>query len=79
MKIGYLSPPQPNTSLIGERCDSLTNHWAIGGLRVNSSSVKGGLKSFPLFLLEDNAILLLTVKAGCDRGGGARTGGTPCV
>ena len=60
--------------LIGEGCDilgkpSLTsvvgNHWATGGLWVNSFSVKGGLISFSLFLLEENAILPLTAKAGC--------------
>ena len=42
------------------------NHWATGGIRVNSSSVKGGLISFPLFLLKENAILPMTSKAGCE-------------
>ena len=46
------------TSLIG-------NHWATGGLRVNSSSVKGGLINFPLLLLEGEAILQMTPKADC--------------
>ena len=46
------------TSLVG-------NHWATGGLRVNSSSVKGGLIIFPLFLLEENAILPMTPRADC--------------
>ena len=62
-------------SSIGEGCDSLGktsllslvgNHWATGGLRVNSSSVKGRLISLPLFLLDENAILPMTAKAGCD-------------
>ena len=61
-------------SSIGEGCDSLGNtslkslvgnHWATGGLRVNSSTVMGGLISFPLFLLKENGILPMTVKAGC--------------
>ena len=74
MKIAHLSRHQPNMSSMGEGCDSLGktslmslvgNHWATGKLRVNSSSVKGGLLSFPLFLLESNAILLMTAKAGC--------------
>ena len=42
------------------------NHRATGGLRVNSSSVKGGLINFPLFLLEGNAILSMTSKADCE-------------
>ena len=51
--------------LIGERCNSLRetslasfvgNHWVTDGLQVNSSSVKGGLISFAMFLLEENAI-----------------------
>ena len=33
---------------------------------MNSHSVKGGLISSPLFLLKENAILPMTVKAGCD-------------
>ena len=74
MKIAHLSRPQQDMSLIREGCDSLGktslkslvgNHWATGGLRANSSSVKGGLKSFSLFLLEENAILPMTAKAGC--------------
>ena len=59
---------------IGEGCDSLgktsltslvSNHWTTGGLWVNSSSVKRGLISFPLFLLQENAILPMTPQAGC--------------
>ena len=46
-------------SLIGEGCESLGKTS-----RVTSSSVKGGLLSFPLFLLEENAILTMTAKAG---------------
>ena len=42
------------------------NHWATGGLRVNLTLVKGGLISFPLFLVEENAILPMTPRAGCD-------------
>ena len=62
-------------SSIGEVCDRLGktfltslvgNHWATGGLLVNSSSVKGGLIIFPLFLLEGNAILPMTPKADCE-------------
>ena len=33
---------------------------------VNLTSMKGGLLNFPLFLLEGNAILPMTPKAGCD-------------
>ena len=70
----HLSGPQPNKSLIGERCDRLgktfltslfNNLWAAGGFRVNSSSGEGGLISFPLLLLEGNAILPMTLKADC--------------
>ena len=59
---------------IGEVCDRLGktfltslvgNHWATGGVGVNSSSVKGGLKIFPLFLLEGNAILPMTPRVDC--------------
>ena len=76
MKMRHLSQPQPNTSSIGEECDSLGktfltslvgNLWATGGFRVNSYSGEGGLISFPLLLLEGNAILPMTPKAGCDR------------
>ena len=54
MKMTCLSRPPPNMNSIGEVCnslglDSLTtfvgNHWATGGLRVNSTSVKGGIIS----------------------------------
>ena len=71
--ISYLSHPQPNMSLIGEGCDSLKktslmshvgNHWPTGGLQVNSSSVKGGLISFPLFLHEEDAILPMITVGG---------------
>ena len=72
--MAHLSRTPPNMSSIGEVCDSLGtdllslsggNQWATGGLRVNSTLVKGGLISFPLFLLEGNAILPKTPKAGC--------------
>ena len=43
----------------------VAKHWATGGLRVNSSSVKGRLIGFPLFLLEENTIKLMTAMAGC--------------
>ena len=33
---------------------------------MNSSSVKRELISFPLFLLEENAILPMTARADCD-------------
>ena len=68
MKMAYLSLTFQNSSSIGEFCDKLGktfltslvgNHLATGGLRVNSSSVKGGHIIFPLFLLEGNAILPL--------------------
>ena len=70
----HLSQTSPNMSSIEEVCDRLSktflmslvgNHWATGGLRVNSSSVKGGLIIFSLFLLEGNAILPMTPKADC--------------
>ena len=72
MKMTHLSQPQPNLSSIKEGCDSLGktfltslvgNQWASGGLWVNSSPVKGGLISFPLFLLEENEILPITSTA----------------
>ena len=61
-------------SSIEEVCDSLGkifltslvgNHRATSGLRVSSSSVNGGFINFPLLLLEENAILPSTPKAGC--------------
>ena len=73
MKITHLSWSQLNMSSIGEGCDSLgtdwlssfaDNSWATGGLRVNSTSGEGGLISFPLLLLEGNAIFTMTPKAG---------------
>ena len=74
LKMAHLSRTSPNMSPIREVCDRLGkifltslvgNHWATGGLRVNSSSVKGGLIIFPLFLLEENAILPMTPRADC--------------
>ena len=38
------------------------NHWATGGLQVNLTSLKAGPIIFSLFLLEENAILLMTSK-----------------
>ena len=35
---------------------------------MNLSSVKGGIINFPLFLIEENAKLLMTAKAGCAGG-----------
>ena len=73
--MAHLSQTPPNMSSIGEVCDRLGktflmsllgNLSATGGLRVNSSSVKGGVISFSLFLLEGNAILPRTPKAACD-------------
>ena len=72
--MAHLAQTPTNMSSIGEVCDRLGktflmsllgNHRATGGLRVNSSSVKGGLINFPLFLLEGNVILPMTPKADC--------------
>ena len=74
MMMIHLSKTQPNMSSIGAVCDSLGKTFltlllgslgATGGLWVNSSSVKGRLIIFPLFLLEGNAILPMTPKADC--------------
>ena len=74
MKMAHLSKTPPNMSSIGSVCDSLGktsltslvgNYWATGGLRVNSSPVKGKFIIFPLFLLEENAILPMTARADC--------------
>ena len=46
------------TSVVG-------NYWSTSGLRVNLYSVKGRLIIFPLFLLEGNAILVMTPQAHC--------------
>ena len=70
-----LSQTPSNMSSIGAVCDSLGktflklllgNLGATDGLRVNSSPVKGELIIFPLFLLEENAILPMTARADCD-------------
>ena len=76
--LGGLDWTSLNMSSNGEVCDSLGNtfltslfgnHGATVGLRVNSSSVKGGPHlSFPFFLLKGNAILPMTSKAGCEGG-----------
>ena len=59
--MAHLAQTPTNMSSIGEVCDRLGktflmsllgNLSATGGLRVNSSSVKGGVISFSLFLLE---------------------------
>ena len=72
--MAHLAQTPTNMSSIGEVCDRLGktflmsllgNLSATGGLRVNSSSVKGGVISFSLFLLEGNAILPMTPKADC--------------
>ena len=62
----HLSRPGQNINWIEEVCDSLGKqsltplvdyHWANAGIRVNSSSVKGGIISSPFFILEKNPIL----------------------
>ena len=72
--MAHLSRPGQNINWIGEVCDSLGKpsltslvdyHWATAGIRVNLSSVKEGLMSFPLFLLEGNPILPMTLAEGC--------------
>ena len=74
MMMVHLSQTPPNMSSIGAVCNSLGktfltllvgNFWATGGVRVNSSPVKGELIIFPLFLPEGNAILQMTAKAVC--------------
>ena len=74
MKTAHLSQIPPNMSSIGAVCDnfgktSLTslvgNFWATDGLRVNSSQVMGECIIFPLFLLEEIAILPMTARADC--------------
>ena len=74
MKLVYLSQTSSNKSKIGEFSDRLgtdglslygRNHWATGDLQVNSYSGEGGLISFPFFLVEGNAILPMTPRAGC--------------
>ena len=73
--MAHLFRPGPNINWIGEVCDTLRktsltslvgNHWATAGLWVNSSSVKGGVRSNPLFLLKGNTIVPITPMAGCD-------------
>ena len=75
MLMAHLSQTPPIMSSIGDVCNSLgktfltslvSYHRATGGLRVNSSSVKGGLINFHLFLLEGNEILPMTPKGGCE-------------
>ena len=74
MKMSHLSQTSPNMSSIREVCDRLGktflkslvgNHWATRGLLMNSSSVKGSIIIFPLFLFKGNAILTMTPKADC--------------
>ena len=73
--MAYLSKTPPNVTSIGAVCHSLGktslaslvgNYWATDRLRVNSSPVKGEFIILPLFLLEENAILQMTARAGCD-------------
>ena len=73
MMMVYLSQTPTNMSSVGAVCDSLgktfltslvSNLGATGRVLVNSSPVKGELIIFPLFLLEGNAILPMTPKAG---------------
>ena len=74
MKIAHLSQTPTNMSSIGAVCDSLGKtsqtslvglYWATDGLWVNSSQVKLEFIIFPLFFLENNAILLITSRADC--------------
>ena len=74
MMMVHLSQTPINMKSIGAVCDSLGKTFltslvgslgAAGGLLVNSSQVKGELIIYPLFLLEGNAILPMTHKAGC--------------
>ena len=73
-KIAHLSTLGPNISWIGEVFDilkttSLTslvdNHWLTAGLQMNSSFLKAGMGSKPLFLLKGITILPSTPSAGC--------------
>ena len=70
MNIAHLSRPKPNMSqsdkgaIALERHPLVGNHWSPGGFWVNSSFVKGGLKSFALFKIKKMAILPMTAKAG---------------
>ena len=41
-------------------------HWATAWIWVNSSSVKEGIISSPLFSLEGNPVLSMTLKDGCE-------------
>ena len=70
--MAHLSQTPPNMSSIGAVCNSLgktsltplvSNYWATDGLWVNLSQVKGKLIIFPLFLLEENVVLLMTARA----------------
>ena len=74
MMMVHLSHTPPNMSSIRAVWDSLGktfltslvgNLGATGGLQVSSSPVKAELIIFPLFLLKGNAILPMTLKAGC--------------
>ena len=65
MKMAHLSQTSPKMSSIKEiykrpgktfLTSLVGNHCATGGLQANSSSVKGGLIIFSLFLLKGNAI-----------------------
>ena len=59
--MAHLATIRPNISWIGEVCYTLyttyltslvDNHWSTAGLQVNSSILKAGIRSNPLFLLE---------------------------
>ena len=74
-----LSRPGPNIIWIGEVRNTqgktfltslVSNHWATAGLWVNSSLVKGGIISNPLFLLKGIKILTITPTAVSDTQGG---------
>ena len=70
----HLLQTSPNMSSIRAVCNSLgktsltslvSYYWATDGLWVNLSPVKGVFIIFPLFLLEENAILQMTARVGC--------------
>ena len=73
--MAHLSTLGPNISWIGEVCNTLNtksltplfdNHWPTANLQVNSSFLKPGFRSNPLFPLEGITILPSTPSAGCE-------------
>ena len=72
--MAHLSTLGQNIGWVGEVCDTpdktfltslVDNHWPTAGLRVNSSFLKAGIGSNPLFLREGITILPSTPSAGC--------------